>query len=99
MRVASRCFPVLEGDLTLRLDGQTSVLRQGETGVMEPCVWHDWSDATGTATRGRASRLRPIERFAHLIEAIFGRTRLEHTNAKGMPHPLRLALTAREFGE
>ena len=35
-------FTVLEGELTLKLDGQTSILREGETAVVEPGVWHDW---------------------------------------------------------
>jgi hypothetical protein len=34
-----------------------------------------------------------------MIETLFGLARLGHTNAKGMPHPLQLALTAREFSD
>jgi quercetin dioxygenase-like cupin family protein len=92
-------FTVLEGELTLKLDGQTSVLREGETCVIEPCVWHDWWNAS----KERAARARvevtPGERFAHMIETLFGLARLGHTNAKGLPHPLQLALTAREFSD
>jgi hypothetical protein len=43
--------------------------------------------------------ITPGERFAHMIETLFGLARLGHTNAKGMPHPLQLALTAREFDD
>ena len=34
-----------------------------------------------------------------MIETLWGLARLGHTNAKGMPHPLQLALFAREFGD
>jgi hypothetical protein len=32
-----------------------------------------------------------------MIETLFGLARLGHVDAKGMPNPLQLALTAREF--
>lgn len=92
-------FTVLEGELTLKLDGHTRVLHEGETGDIEPGIWHDWWNAS----RDRNARVRvevtPGERFGHLIETLFGLARLGHTNAKGMPHPLQLALTAREFSD
>jgi hypothetical protein len=34
-----------------------------------------------------------------MIETLFGLARLGHTNAKGMPSPLQLALVAREFSD
>jgi quercetin dioxygenase-like cupin family protein len=34
-------FTLLEGELTVNCDGQTSILREGETAVVEPRVWHD----------------------------------------------------------
>jgi quercetin dioxygenase-like cupin family protein len=34
-------FTVLEGELTVKRAGQTSILHEGETGVVEPGVWHD----------------------------------------------------------
>src|SRR6266516_2613044 len=65
-------FTVLEGELTVKLAGQTTVLREDKTAV---------------------------ERFAHMIETVFGLARLSHTNSKGMPHPLQLALFAQEFSD
>jgi quercetin dioxygenase-like cupin family protein len=91
-------FTVLEGELTLKLNGQTSVLREGETGVIEPGVWHDWWNAADRDARVRVE-VTPGERFAHMIETLFGLARLGHTNAKGMPHPLQLALIAQEFSD
>src|SRR3954471_21183117 len=46
-----------------------------------------------------ASRSRPASAFVHLIETTFGLAREGHVNAKGMPHPLQLALTALEFSD
>ena len=41
----------------------------------------------------------PGERFALMIETLFGLARLGHTNAKGLPNPLQLAVFAREFSD
>jgi quercetin dioxygenase-like cupin family protein len=89
-------FTVLEGELTVKRSGRTSILRQGETATIEPDVWHDWWNASDRDARVRVE-VTPGERFAHMIETIFGLARLGHTGAKGMPHPLQLALFAREF--
>lgn len=86
-------FTVLEGELTVKRDGQTSVLREGESAVIEAGVRHDWWNASDRDARVRVE-ITPGERFAHMIETFFGLARLGHTNAKGMPHPLQLALTA-----
>ena len=91
-------FTALEGELTVKLDGQTSILREGETAVIEPGVWHDWWNASDQDARVRVE-ITPGERFAHMIETMFGLARLGHTNAKGMPNPLQLALFAREFSD
>ncbi len=91
-------FTVLEGELTVKREGELSVLREGETGVIEPGLWHDWWNAGERAARARVE-VTPGERFAHMIETLFGLARMGHTNAKGMPHPLQLALFAREFSD
>jgi quercetin dioxygenase-like cupin family protein len=91
-------FTVLAGELTVKRDGQTSILREGETAVIEAGVWHDWWNAGDRDARVRVE-ITPGERFAHMIETMFGLARLGHTNAKGMPNPLQLALTAQEFSD
>ena len=91
-------FTVLEGELTVKRAGQTSILHEGETGVVEPGVWHDWWNATDRDARVRVEAT-PGERFAHMIETLFGLARLGHTNSKGMPDPLQLALFAQEFSD
>src|SRR5215469_6356028 len=89
-------FTVLEGELTMKRGGQTSALRQGETATIEPDVWHNWWNASDRDARVRVE-VTPGERFAHMIETFYGLARLGHTDAKGMPYPLQLALSAQEF--
>jgi quercetin dioxygenase-like cupin family protein len=91
-------FTVLEGELTVKRDGRTSILREGETSVVGAGVWHDWWNAGARNARVRVE-ITPGERFVHMIETFFGLARLGHTNGKGMPNPLQLALTALEFSD
>jgi len=96
-RVVER-FTVLEGELTMKRDGQTSTLRQGETATIEPDVWHDWWNPSARDARVRVE-VTPGERFGHMLETLWGVARLGHTDAKGLPNLLQLALTAREFSD
>ena len=89
---------VLEGELTVKHDGQVSVLRPAETVVIESGVWHDWWNDSGYKT-WVSVQITPGDRFAHMIETLYGLARLGHTDAKGMPNLLQLALTAREFSD
>jgi quercetin dioxygenase-like cupin family protein len=91
-------FTVLEGELTLKVDGQTSVLREGESAVIEAGVWHDWWNASDRDARARVE-ITPGERFGHMVETLFGLARLGHVNAKGMPSLLQLALIGQEFSD
>jgi len=91
-------FTVLEGELTVKRNGQTSILHQGESAVVERDVWHDWWNASNRDARVRVE-ITPGERFVHLIETLFGLARLGHTDRKGMPYPLQLAVTALEFSD
>jgi mannose-6-phosphate isomerase-like protein (cupin superfamily) len=89
-------FTVLKGELTVKRNGQTGILRQGETSVVEAGVWHDWWNAGDRDARVRVE-ITPGERFLHMIETFFGLARLGHTDGKGMPRLLQLVLIAREF--
>ena len=91
-------FTVLEGELTVKRDGQTSALRVGETVTIEPGVWHDWWNEGDRDARVRAE-ITPGARIIHIVETMWGLARLGHTNANGAPHLLQLALTAREFSD
>ncbi|HET6850498.1 MAG TPA: cupin domain-containing protein [Gaiellales bacterium] len=91
-------FTTLDGELTVKLDGETSILRAGETAVVEAGVWHDWWNASDHDALVRVE-VTPGERFALMIETLFGLARLGHTNAKGLPNPLQLSVFAREFSD
>jgi quercetin dioxygenase-like cupin family protein len=91
-------FTVLEGELTLKRDGVQSVLTEGQSATIEADVWHDWWNAADRDARVRVE-VTPGERFAHMIETLFGLARLGHTSDKGMPDPLQLALFAGEFSD
>ena len=92
-------FTALEGELTVKLAGRTAVLRAGETAVVQPSVWHDWWNASDSHDARVRVEVTPGERFAHMIETLFGLARLGHTNSKGMPDRLQLALFAKEFSD
>lgn len=94
--VLTEHFTVLEGELTLKVDGRTSVLRAGESATIAPNVWHDWWNAGNVDARVRVE-VTPGERFAHMIETLFGLARLGHTDDTGMPDLLQMSLFATEF--
>jgi quercetin dioxygenase-like cupin family protein len=52
-------FTVIEGELTVKRNGQTGILRQTETAVAEAGVWHDWWNAQGHAMSLAAGPDRP----------------------------------------
>jgi quercetin dioxygenase-like cupin family protein len=91
-------FSVLRGELTVVRDGQRSTLRAGETADIEPRVWHDWFNEADVDAVVRVE-VTPGERFAHMIETLFGLAREGHVDRKGMPNLLQLALTAQEFSD
>ena len=91
-------FSVRGGELTMLRDGQRSVLRAGEEAHIEPGVWHDWWNAGDVDAVVRVE-ITPGERFAHMIETLFGLAREGHVNKRGMPDPLQLALFATEFSD
>jgi mannose-6-phosphate isomerase-like protein (cupin superfamily) len=85
-------FSVLRGELTVVRDGQRSILRAGEAAHIEPGMWHDWFNAADVEAVVRVE-VTPGERFAHMIETLFGLAREGHVNGKGMPDLFQLAPT------
>lgn len=91
-------FSVEAGELTLKRDGVTSVLRAGDGAEIAPGVWHDWWNEGDVEAIVRVE-ITPGERFFHMIETLFGLGREGHLNGRGLPHPLQLALFATEFSD
>lgn len=91
-------FSVQAGELTMLRDGRRSVLGAGEHVHILPGVWNDWWNEGGVDAVVRVE-ITPGERFAHMIETLFGLAREGHVNKRGMPDPLQLALFATEFSD
>jgi hypothetical protein len=83
-----------------KFDETVALARQQFAGIEGDIVFEDGklirSNRNWLYARVRVE-VTPGERFAHMIETLFGLARLGHVDAKGMPNPLQLALTAREF--
>ncbi len=91
-------FTVLEGELTVRLDGKTSKLLEGQTGDVRAGQWHDWWNASDRDARVIVEVV-PGARFAHMLETLFGLARMGCVDDKGMPNLLQMALIGREFSD
>ena len=91
-------FTVIEGELTVKRNGQTDLLGEGKTAVAEVGVWHDWWNA-GEHDACVRVEITPGERFLHMIETFFGLARLGHTDSQGMPRLLQLVPIASEFSD
>lgn len=91
-------FTVLDGELTVRLDGVTRVLPEGESAEVGTGHWHDWWNATDRDIRVMVE-VTPGARFAHMIETMFGLAQLGHVNDHGMPNLLQMAMIGREFSD
>jgi len=91
-------FTVIEGELTVRLDGTLSKLHEGETAEVRAGQWHDWWNATDRDARVLVE-VEPGYRFAHMIETLFGLAEEGYVDAKGMPNLLQMALIGREFSD
>jgi quercetin dioxygenase-like cupin family protein len=91
-------FTVLEGQLTVRVDGKTGKLREGETAEIRDGRWHDWWNAEDHDARVIVE-VEPGARFAHMLETLFGLAEMGHVDEKGMPNLLQMALIGREFSD
>ena len=89
---------MLEGTLTVRLDGKTRKLHTGETSEVHAGQWHDWWNAEDHDARVIVE-VEPGERFAHMLETLFGLAEMGFVDAKGMPNLLQMSLIGREFSD
>jgi quercetin dioxygenase-like cupin family protein len=89
-------FTVREGKIGFRLDGTESVAGPGDVVEIPRGRWHDWWNAGDEVAIARVWVSDGV-RFLQMIETLFGLARDGHTNEKGMPGPLQLAMFATEF--
>ncbi|MCU0262449.1 MAG: cupin domain-containing protein [Candidatus Nanopelagicales bacterium] len=91
-------FTVLDGELTVSVDGMTRVLQAGEMAEVTAGRWHDWWNAMDRDIRV-VVEVTPGQRFAHMIETLFGLAQLGYVDDRGMPNLLQMAMTGREFSD
>jgi Cupin domain len=89
-------FTVREGKIGFRLDGEESVAGPGDVVEIPRGSRHDWWNAGEEVAVARV-RVSDGVRFLLMIETLFGLARDGHTNKKGLPDPLQLAMFATEF--
>jgi len=89
-------FTVKQGKIAFHLDGTESVAGPGDVVDVPRGSWHDWWNAGDEVAIARGWVSEGV-RFLQMIETMFGLARDGHTNEKGMPDPLQLAMFATEF--
>jgi mannose-6-phosphate isomerase-like protein (cupin superfamily) len=91
-------FEVRSGRMGVRQDGRELVAAPGERFVVAPGHPHDWWNAGDDDVEVLVT-IEPSARFEQMILTMFGLARRGETDDKGMPHPLQLAVIAREFDD
>lgn len=89
-------FTVKAGQIRFRLDGSESIARPGQVVEIPRGHWHDWWNAGEEEAAARVW-VSDGTRFLQMIETLFGLAQDGHTNSKGLPDPLQLAMFATEF--
>jgi quercetin dioxygenase-like cupin family protein len=89
-------FTVREGRIGFRLNGEESIAGPGDVVEIPRGSWHDWWNA-GEEVGVAQVRVSDGTRFLQMIETLFGLAQDGHTNEKGMPDLLQLAMFATEF--
>jgi mannose-6-phosphate isomerase-like protein (cupin superfamily) len=94
-------FKVVSGELGTRIAGVARRLGPGEEALAPAGTPHDWWNAGGVPA-SVIVELSPgsgLARFEVMIATLFGLANSGRANAKGLPSPLQLALTAAEFSD
>ncbi len=91
-------FTVLSGQLTVRIDGQLKVLKQGDT-LHIPInkvhsMWNDTDDKTIVNWK-----VQPAMNTDNLLETVTGLAVDGKTNEDGMPNILQVALMANKYSD
>src|SRR4029079_552283 len=86
-------FDVVAGTLGAKVAGRTLEAVPGQTVRVAPGVSHTWWNAGDDELVFRCA-ISPALQFESLIETMFSLAADGKTNAKGMPHPFRLAVIA-----
>ena len=89
-------FHVIEGEVGFQLGDERRTLGAGDSAEVPPGMVHDWwQEGDGDALV--VVEVDPGGRFKEMIGTIFGLARDGKSDAKGMPRPLQLAVTASAY--
>jgi mannose-6-phosphate isomerase-like protein (cupin superfamily) len=91
-------FHVLRGRVGFAIDGAERTLGPGERAEVRPGVEHDWWQV-GDEPAEVLVEVDPGDRFVEMVGTMFGLARDGKTDAKGLPRPLQLAVTARAYSD
>src|SRR3954464_9322513 len=91
-------FTVVSGTIGYKLDGREGTATAGDIVEIPRGSWHDWWNAGDDELVARVY-VSDGRRFIQMIENLFGLAADGHTNAKGLPGPLQLAMFATEFSD
>lgn len=91
-------FTVLSGQLTVRIDGQVNVLKQGDILHIPINKAHSiWNDTDGKTIINW--KVRPAMDTDNLLETVTGLAIDGKTNDEGMPNILQVALMANKYSD
>ncbi|MCW3017331.1 MAG: Cupin 2, conserved barrel [Solirubrobacterales bacterium] len=91
-------FEVLEGELTVRLDGTTRTLQAGEQVTIPPGAAHHYANTSDQDVVFRFDAW-PAARFEAVVLTMFCLGMEGRTDDKGAPSPLQMAVILDEFDE
>jgi quercetin dioxygenase-like cupin family protein len=91
-------FTVLEGELTVKMAGQTLKLKAGDSLHISPGLTHAMWNNTGKTTVVNW-QVRPAMNSEHLLETAAGLANDGKVNRQGMPSILQVALMANKYSK
>jgi mannose-6-phosphate isomerase-like protein (cupin superfamily) len=89
-------FHVISGRVGFHIDGEKRQLGPGDAAEVPANTVHDWWQI-GNEEASVVVEVEPGIRFVQLVGTFFGLARDGKSDAKGLPKPLQLAVSAAEF--
>jgi mannose-6-phosphate isomerase-like protein (cupin superfamily) len=89
-------FHVIAGRVGFLIGEEQRELGPGEEAEVPPGTLHDWWQV-GEETAEVVVEVRPGDRFVEMVGTFFGLARDGKSDAKGLPRPLQLAVSARGY--
>lgn len=91
-------FHVLRGEVGFMIGGRKELLGPGRAAEVPAGVVHDWWQV-GDQEAVVLVEVNPGARFVEMVGTFFGLARDGKVDKKGMPHPLQLALSAKDYSD